>query len=127
MKKVLIVEDDRSQQFLISHYMKKSFIDCEIITANNGVEGLQKIEYETPDLVLLDISMPILNGLEMLEQLRCKYLSKIPVIALTALSDQTTILKMVSLGIVDYLVKPITPYMVLDKIGKVLNAAYSAG
>ena len=127
MKKVLIVEDDRSQQFLISHYMTKSFVDCEIITADNGVEGLQKIEDETPDLVLLDISMPILNGLEMLERLRCKYLSKIPVIALTALSDQTTILKMVSLGIVDYLVKPITPYMVLDKIGKALNAAYSAG
>ena len=124
MKKVLIVEDDHSQQFLISHYVQKSFDDCEIITADNGAEGLQKIECENPDLVLLDISMHVLSGLEMLERLRCKYLNKIPVIALTALSDQTTILKMVSLGTVDYLIKPITPYMVLDKIGKVLNAAY---
>lgn len=80
MKKVLIVEDDHSQQFLISHYMKKSFIDCEIITANNGVEGLKKTERENPDLVLLDISMPFLSGLEMLERLRCKYLNKTPVI-----------------------------------------------
>ncbi len=123
MKKILIVEDDQSQRFLISHYVQKSFEDCEIITADNGMEGLQKIQMETPDLVLLDISMPILNGLEMLEKVRCVFLNKIPVIVLSALSDQTMILKMVSMGIVDYLIKPVTPYQIMEKIGRALNTA----
>lgn len=123
MKKILIVDDDQSQRFLISHYVQKSFKDCEIITADNGMEGLHKIQMEIPDLVLLDISMPILNGLEMLEKVRCMFLNKIPVIVLSALTDQTMILKMVSMGIVDYLIKPVTPHQVMEKIGRALNTA----
>lgn len=121
--KILIVDDDHSQQFLIAHYLQKLFANCEVITADNGMEGLQKIQLETPDVVLLDISMPVLNGLDMLEKIRCMFLNKIPVVVLSALNDQTTILRMVSMGIVDYLIKPVTPYQVMEKIEKALQTA----
>ena len=92
-KKILIVEDNFETQTFLQRAISK-LIPCMIYIAGNGQEGLLKIESESPDLVLLDIAMPVMDGITMLERLRFTYNDyKTPVIALTALADDYTISK----------------------------------
>lgn len=104
--KILIVDDDLS----ISRSYQK-YLESEgylVFTANNGVEGYAKIEKEKPDLVLLDINMPIKNGLELLEDLNKNLGRSMPlVIMLTAYGDLDAAVKATRLGAYDFLTKPV--------------------
>ena len=103
-KKILIVEDDKLLQRILSEeFQKNSFL---VFLASNGEEGLDKALYEKPDLILLDIVMPVMDGLTMLKKLRQeKEGAKVPVIVLTNLSGAETIEKSVQTGTYDFLVK----------------------
>lgn len=122
MTKILLVEDD---SFVIDIYHTKlSQEGYEIIEARNGVEAMKKLAEVTPDLILLDIIMPYMDGIEVLRKIKKDdKLKKIPVILLTNLSQKEEISEGLGLGASDYLIKShFTPSEVLEKIKICLEA-----
>ncbi|MDI6777600.1 MAG: response regulator [Patescibacteria group bacterium] len=120
-KKVLIVEDDN---FVAEVYSTKLLeMGHEIQIAQNGEEGLSLVEKGKPDLILLDIIMPVMGGIEMLEELKKNEEWKnIPVILLTNVGEKESIQKVRGLGVQDYLIKShFTPAEVIEKIEAILG------
>ena len=103
--KVLTVDDSKTIRMIV----KKAFkpYDCELFEGENGVEGLALAAREKPDLIVLDITMPVMNGIEMLGKLKDEPdLKDIPVIMLTAESAQENVVQIAKMGVKDYMVKP---------------------
>lgn len=114
MSKILIVEDDKFLLEMVSKAGIKEGFDIEF--AVDGEEGLLKIETEKFDLVLLDLILPKLHGLELLKKLRDEN-NNIPVIVLSNLYDQESIDSAKSLGVKDYIVKAhSTPSEIINKV-----------
>ncbi len=104
MRTILILDDDAAFQTT----MKASFDPAQytVVAAQDGTEGLKKIEESRPDLILLDIMMPKMNGLEFLRTVNEKYgEGKIPVLITSNTSSMENIAEGVSLGIRGYIVK----------------------
>ena len=120
-KKVLIVEDDN---FVAEVYSTKLLeMGHEVVVAQNGEEGLAKVGEARPDLILLDIIMPVMGWIEMLEELKKKEEWKnIPVILLTNVGEKESVQKVRDLGVQNYLIKShFTPAEVIEKIESVLG------
>lgn len=120
-KNVLIVEDDN---FVAEVYSTKLLeMGHEVRIAQNGEEGLLLVEKEKPDLILLDIIMPVMGGIEMLEKLKGKEEWKnIPIILLTNVGEKESIQKVRGMGVQDYLIKShFTPAEVIEKIESILG------
>lgn len=123
--KILVVDDELDIVNTVQYRLKSC--DFNVITANNGKDGLEKAINEKPDLILLDINMPIMDGHEMLERLRSRPDSRdIPVIMLTAYSDRRDISKAADLGIEHYVTKPFDFPDLMDKISKSLESSEAA-
>lgn len=121
MLKVLIIDDDEGQRLILSRLLKRRMA-CDILQAENGLEGLKQIEKENPDVIFLDVSMPIMNGEETLEAIRSDpSTAKIPVIILTALNDKKSVGKLIEKGISDYLLKPLDFDYAYERIHRVLT------
>lgn len=106
MKKVLVIDDEENLTFLIKSYLEFSS-DYFVKTANNGKDGLKAVRHFKPDLILLDITMPGMDGLTVLKKLKESVKTMdIPVIMLTALSDHETKMNATALYNEDYIVKP---------------------
>jgi len=119
--KILLIEDD---PFLVSMYSTKFELErFEVVSAENGEKGYEMATKESPDIILLDILLPEMNGFEVLEKLKKhKTASKIPVILLTNLNQKNEIERGLSLGADDYLIKAhFMPSEVVDKIKRVIN------
>lgn len=115
--RVLVVDDEVDIVSTVKYRLE--FCEFEVITATNGKEGLEKAATEKPDIILLDISMPIMNGHETLERLKnSPELKDIPVIMFTAFSDAKDVTKAVELGVTDYVTKP---FDYTDLIAKITN------
>lgn len=115
-KKILIVEDD---SFVMDIYQTKlGQSGYEVTGADNGLEALKAIEKDTFDLMLLDIIMPYMDGLEVLKKVKSDEKNKdLPIILLTNLSQKEEVDKGLELGASDYLIKShFTPSEVLEKI-----------
>jgi two-component system, OmpR family, alkaline phosphatase synthesis response regulator PhoP len=114
--KILIVEDEQAlREILESKFAAAGF---DVVTAENGEEGLKSALKEQPSLILLDVLMPVMDGLTMLEKLRQEDAGKkISVILLTNLSDVDTMAKALENKAYDYFVK--TKWDVDELIGKV--------
>jgi len=94
----------------------------DIVTACDGIEGVEKAQKEKPDLILLDVLMPNLDGFQTLEKLKENSQTKlIPVIMLTAKDQLADITKAIELGANDYIVKPFDYRAMLEKIQKALK------
>ena len=102
---VLLIEDDPMVQEVNKQFIERLSAFTVVDTANNGLEGLEKIKKLKPDLVILDIFMPNLNGVDTLYQIRKDQLD-VDVIIISAANDQKTIRKMIQNGAFDYLIKP---------------------
>jgi len=120
MKKILIIEDDT---FLSEMYATKLSHDFLVETALDGEQGLKKIKEAQPDLILLDIVLPKMDGYEVLRQVKADpLLKKIPVILLTNLGQQSDLEKGLSLGADEYIIKAhFSPSAVVAKIKKILE------
>ena len=117
-KKILCIEDDRETAALIAEELvERGF---EISIAHDGRAGLAAILKNMPDLVLSDISMPVMSGFELLERLTAlePRFAKMPFIFLTALTDRDNELKGRHLGADDYVTKPID----FEVLGTIINA-----
>jgi DNA-binding response OmpR family regulator len=119
MKKILIAEDEEDIRELV--VFKLSSAGYEVTTAGDGEEALVKARVVRPDLVLLDWMMPRLNGLDTAVAMRADPdLAAIPLIVLTAKSQERDIERGFSAGIDDYIVKPFSPKELLSRIEAVL-------
>jgi len=123
MKRVLTVDDSRAMRNIISKAL--SDLELEILQAEDGQQGLEAIAANNPDLVLLDITMPVMDGPEMLKQLRGKG-NKTPVILLTAESGTAVIGPLFAYGFDDYIVKPFKAEELQAKVAKILNPKIKA-
>lgn len=120
MAKLLIIEDDRSMLDLLRVHLKA--VGHEVRTAPDAADGIRAILAEPPDLILSDIAMPYLDGMELLRALRSDPMTRrIPVIFLTGRSDDDTLVKARQLGADDFLTKPIQVEDLLSSIDKVLK------
>jgi CheY-like chemotaxis protein len=116
IKRILIIEDD---EILLSLLQKKlSKEGYQISIANDGLEGVKKIREEKPDLILLDIIMPRVNGFEVLEEIqKDPALKTIPVIVISNSGEPTEINKIKRLGVKDWLIKTeFDPQEIINKI-----------
>jgi DNA-binding response OmpR family regulator len=104
LRKILIVEDDTSlQKVLMTKFKKENF---SVLIAHDGVEGLELAKKDIPDIILLDIIMPKMDGLTMLSLLRREEWGKnIPVIMLSNLSDSAKVSQATKDGVCDFLIK----------------------
>jgi CheY-like chemotaxis protein/anti-anti-sigma regulatory factor len=117
--KVLTVDDSKTIRMIV----KKAFqsYDCSICEAENGAEGLAAATKEKPGLIILDITMPVMNGIEMLDRLKSDPdLKNIPVIMLTAESGKDNVLNIVKKGIKDYMVKPFKGEDLIERVRKIM-------
>ena len=103
MKKILLIEDDYKIRFLLKRLLEKRFI-LALSEAENGLKGLEVYKAEAPFLIFLDLGMPVMNGVEFLEELR-KTDTQTPVVVVTCFNSKEAVHQMVALGITDYLVK----------------------
>ena len=110
--RILVVDDEvRILNFLSSKLKASGY---EVLTASNGLEGMEQAQAQEPDLIVLDLLMPKMDGLEMLKQLRS--FSAVPVIILTAKGADADRIKGLRLGADDYLPKPFNPDELVARI-----------
>jgi DNA-binding response OmpR family regulator len=116
--KILIVEDEPAMVAGLRDNFE--FEGYEVITARDGIEGLQRAVEESPDLVVLDVMMPRMSGLEVCKQLRAKRAS-IPIIMLTARGQEVDKVVGLELGADDYVTKPFSIRELLARVKSVLR------
>ncbi|MEJ2688612.1 MAG: response regulator transcription factor [Deltaproteobacteria bacterium] len=119
-KTVLVIEDEEDiQQLVAFNLMKEGF---RVRCADSGEEGLRQADSLLPDMVLLDIMLPGIDGLAVLRQLKTKpKLARIPVIMLSAKGEEQDIVSGLNLGADDYVPKPFSPKVLLARIRSVLR------
>ncbi len=124
-KRILAVDDEKLIVLAIRHNLKLAGYD--VIEAYDGREAIQKIEAERPDLIILDVMMPELNGWDVLSSIRDDpELRATPVIMLTALGQDGDVGETIRRGADFHLTKPFEPRNLLDIVGKLLAAADEA-
>lgn len=121
MLKVLVVDDQSFVRKFIKILFSKYFSDAELREAENGLEAWKIYEEGETDLILLDVSMPTMNGLEFLKKLR-SIDKTTKVVMMTANANRDLITELLSLGITDYLLKPFDYKKTLERFQKIMSA-----
>jgi DNA-binding response OmpR family regulator len=117
---ILIVDDElRMRRFI---RMNMELEGYQVIEAENGIQALDQIRQFNPDLVVMDVMMPEMDGFETLELLR--EISTVPVILLTVRADEEDITRGLALGADDYITKPFSPRVLSSRVGAVLRRAH---
>lgn len=118
--KVLLVDDEPDiLEFLSYNLIKEGYI---VETAENGIEGVKKAKILKPDLIILDVMMPYMNGIEACEQIRSiESLSNALIVFLSARTDEVTQLNGFEKGANDYVTKPVKPKVLMKKIEALLQ------
>ncbi len=120
MKKGLIVEDHPDMLDVFSQQLE--MLGFAVITASNGVDGVEKAIGEKPDIILMDILMPGMDGREATRRIRANPISKdIPILATTVLFRQSELNECIEAGCNDYMVKPFTFEELREKIKEILR------
>src|SRR5512133_3598691 len=119
MEKILIIDDDKMTRMLFNIALSKA--GYNVVEAENGELGIQKVSSEKPDLVITDYQMPGKNGLEVLAEIR-KQNNKLPVIMLTAFGDVVLTIKSIQEGAYEYLEKPVNPELLKASVHKALSS-----
>lgn len=118
-KKILTVDDSKTIRMIVGRTFRP--YDCVVCEAGNGEEGLAAAAREKPDLIILDITMPVMDGVTMLGKLKENpELKGIPVIMLTAESGRENVAHVSKLGVSDYLVKPFKDEQLIEKAMRVI-------
>ena len=123
-KSILVIDDNDDIRGLLSLVLQKE--GYEVLEAAGGSEALIKINESKPDLILLDVMMPGLSGLEVLATIREskeKKISEVPVIMITAKSTIDDIDAAIELGANSYIVKPFRPANLVEKVSEIFQAA----
>lgn len=125
MPKVVVAEDERDILELIRFILE--FNGFDVVTADNGEEAVQKTLAEKPDLVLLDVRMPRMTGHQACQALKANSKTRgIPIVFLSARGQEADVKYGLSLGAVDYILKPFSPEELPDRLRKALAAGQDA-
>lgn len=116
-KTILVVDDEYRMRRLIGDYLKKE--DFAVLEADNGADALLQFKKDNINLVILDIMMPRLNGYEVLKSIRQS--SRVPILMVTAKSEESDELMGFDLGVDDYITKPFSPKILVAKVKAILN------
>ena len=117
---ILTVDDAKAVRDLVEKTL--SSFDCNVTSATNGYNAFFAIESTRPDLILLDISMPVMGGVETLQRLKAApELRDIPVIMLTSRADHTVAPLLAGMGAKDSLIKPFNEIALLEKIRSIVQ------
>src|SRR5262245_42696960 len=103
MPKILVVDDQSDMRWLLSRLLQEQ--GFEVSTVNDGVQLLSRVQQEAPQVILLDLKMPRLDGLQALAQLK-ELVPEVPVIVITAYGDIPSAVQAMKLGAYDFLTKP---------------------
>jgi two-component system alkaline phosphatase synthesis response regulator PhoP len=117
-QKLLVVEDELSISTLLQFNLEQA--GFQVVTAADGKDGLEKAEKEIPDLIILDLMLPEMDGLEVCKELRVKKLN-IPILMLTAKDDEFDKVLGLELGADDYMTKPFSPREVVARVKAILR------
>jgi CheY-like chemotaxis protein len=118
--KILSIDDSKTIRMLLKRLFTP-FI-CELFEAGDGQEGLEVVNREKPDLIILDYNMPVMDGVTMLRQMRENpEFKRLPVIMLTAEASPEIIGTVARLGVRDYVTKPFDSDQLLDKVIRVVS------
>ena len=118
MCKILITDDAAFMRTMLKGILQNE--GYQFIEAVNGMEMLEKVKTERPDLITLDITMPIMDGLEALKELKRRG-DKTPVIMCSAMGQQAMVIDAIQHGAIDFIVKPFKPDKILDSVRKALH------
>ncbi len=121
MKKILVVEDSPTMRLLIRMYLR-NLPGISMVEANDGLEAIEKIREAQYDLLITDINMPRMDGLQLIENLRMMGF-KIPIIVLTTRGEEPDMEKGVLLGANSYITKPVVGPALADVIMNYIGAA----
>lgn len=118
--KILTVDDSRTIRMIVKNAFKN--YDCELFEAENGRDGLALAAEVSPDLIILDITMPVMTGIEMLgKMMENDQLKEISVIMLTAESGRDNVMNIVKMGVKDYIVKPFKGEQLIERVKMILE------
>ncbi len=120
MSKILLIENEDFLRKLYSEFLSMS--KYEVVTAENGKDGFAKLDSFSPDLIILDIKMPVMDGPEFLKNIKSNMkLRDIPIVILTAVSEYVYIKECLELGANDYVEKTTHPVDLLKKVEHLLS------
>ena len=121
MARILVVDDDDMNLKMAEFILKKDMKGIEVLLADSGMKAIDTLQREKVDLVLLDLQMPMMNGLKTLEIIRKREdMKDIKVIFLTAASDRDTVMKAGLMGVADYIKKPFMPKDLIERVSQAL-------
>jgi len=124
--KILSVDDSRTIRLIVAKAFRP--YDVILIESNNGEEGLVAAARDKPDLILLDITMPVMDGITMLAKLKGdSALKAIPVIMLTAEADREKVVQIARMGARGYLVKPFKEDRLIEAVVRIFSLPKRAG
>lgn len=118
MKRILVAEDNDSNYMLMTYILKKHY---EFFRAKNGKEAVEMVESEKPDMVLMDMKMPLMDGLEATRQIRVSY-PDLPIVALTANAFDNDRQRALEAGCNDFVTKPVSAPVCLEVIAKYIGS-----
>jgi DNA-binding response OmpR family regulator len=121
LKTILVVDDEPSIGRVVQFKLQQE--GFRVAVATDGLEGLAKVKEEKPDLILLDLMMPGMDGFEVCRRLRASpETAATPVIILTARGQETDRIKGSELGVLDFYTKPFSPQKLLERVREVFKA-----
>jgi DNA-binding response OmpR family regulator len=119
-KKILVIDDEEDYINLVRTVLEP--LGYSILSTSNGLEGINRIKSEIPDLVILDVNMPEVNGYQITEQIRrTQEIKHIPIILLTVRRKEDDKVKGLDLGADDYITKPFHPKELIVRVETVLR------
>jgi len=122
MKRILVIEDDRDIVELVRYNLERE--DFRVTAANDGASGLAQVKKSPPDLLLLDLMLPKLSGLEICKEIRRdQSLNRLPILMLTARGDEADRVLGLELGADDYVSKPFSPRELVARVRALLRRA----
>jgi CheY-like chemotaxis protein len=119
--KVLVCDDDAGSRLIVRRLLE-SFFKCEVAECTNGADALEMLQQDSYSFLFLDLSMPVMDGVETLTQLRqTPSISHLPVIILSGENDADEIQKVMTLGITEYVLKPPAAHAVVQKVERIIK------
>jgi CheY-like chemotaxis protein len=121
-KLILVVEDDEDNRDLVEFLINRSHPEIELMMAENGEEAVQCVRKKKPDLILMDMQMPIMDGYTAVPMIKADpELSAVPIVAFTALARPEDIARTKSIGCIEHYTKPMDPEQFIKLIQKYIR------
>ncbi len=124
--KIMVVDDCQTTRKLLGHYLKSR--GYSVVFAENGLDALEKLGSETVNLIMTDLNMPYMDGMELIKTLRSDpNLSELPILMVTTENDDLERKKALEMGADGYVVKPVTGDAIAENIKAILKRIFTKG